>query len=70
MKQTATGTPVRLPDTTQIQAVFQFLEDDWDASLPLKKAGMDAAAGFALTNRQARVFGKIWLNAKAELGNV
>lgn len=59
-----------LPSPTQIKAVFQAIEDRWDGDKANYKAAMDAAAGYILTNAQARIFGKIWLQAKAERGNV
>jgi len=59
-----------LPDPTQIRAIFQAIEDRWDGDKMNYKAAMDAAAGFTLTNAQAKVFGKYWLKAKAQRGNV
>ncbi len=60
----------KLPDPIQIKAVFQAIEDRWDGDKANYKAAMAAAAGVTLTNLQARVFGKVWLHAKALRGNL
>lgn len=60
----------RLPDPLQIRAIFQAIEDRWDGDKINYKAAMDAAAGYTLTGNQAKILGMVWLQAKAERGNV
>ncbi len=50
-----------LPDKPTLKAVFQALDDFWEANRLVLKADMDAAAGVTLPNPLAKALGKIWL---------
>ena len=54
----------------ELLAVLQAIEDAWQDNKATVKTAMDVAANTTLTNAQAKVIGRAWLQWKAREGNL
>jgi hypothetical protein len=57
-----------LPNRVTLTAIFQAIDDFWEANRATLKADMDAAAGATIPNPLAKALGKIWLLWKFKRG--